>query len=80
MNNVVYLDNDTNEIVTKKVAFSRLREGLYPEDILDYMRRNMDWEDIAKYIDPDFVGEVSNEIVEECFPDRFTEYEIIESE
>lgn len=76
----VYMDVNTNEIVTEEVARSRIRKDIDSDEIMSYIWNNIDWSDIRAHLDNGFVTSVVDRIVDEWFNENFDGYDVIESE
>ena len=76
----VYMDRNTNEIVSEDVAHARMRASIEGEDIMNHIFNHVSWDELREHIDENFVLDVIDRLSDDWFDERFEEYDLIESE
>ena len=76
----VYMDMNTNEMVSEDIARSRMRASIEGDDIMNHIFNNVNWSELRNHIDNDFVMDLVDRLSDDWFGDRFEEYDLIESE
>lgn len=75
----VYMDLNTNEIVTEDVARARYNNDIEGYEMMNFVS-DLSWDELVRHLDPDFVNELYDKYCDENFASRFDEYDLIESE
>lgn len=75
----VYMDMNSNEIVTEDVAYSRFDNDVEDYEIMSVIS-NLSWDELRPHLDHNFIEILYDRYREDNFESRFEEYDLIESE
>ena len=75
-----YFDYETEELVTREVALSRMANAIPDDDIMRYIGDYLSWSDLRTHLSDDFVDKLIYQMATDWLFDRFSEYDLIESE
>lgn len=75
-----YFDYETEELVTREVALSRMANTISDDDIMRFIGDYLSWGDLRAHLSDDFANDLINQMANDWLFDRFSEYDLIESE
>ena len=68
----VYMDMNSNEIVSEEVARSRMCASITGDEIMHYIFDDVGWDELRKHLDDDFVIGLFNNLSNDWFSESFT--------